>query len=399
MQKWRRSVAAIMVISLHCCCGKTSDFFGEVKSIETARIVEQANRYLSEEPITVTAATCERSTGGLHDYYSEGDYWWPDPENPGGPYTRRDGMSNPEVFSDHRLFMRRLSQIVPALAAAYVITNDRRYSDRAIRHLIAWFVNEDTRMNPNLLYAQAIHGRVTGRGIGIIDTIHLVEVARSVSVLETLTDHYDEDISRIKRWFADYLEWMTTHDYGIEERDTKNNHATCWVMQAAEFARLTGNTEVFENCRKRYKTVLLPSQMAEDGSFPLELERTKPYGYSLFNLDAMATLCQILSTSAENLWSFELQDGRGMRKALAFMYPYILDQGSWPYPADVMYHDQWPVRHPSLLFGGTAFSEPKYVELWKTLDPDPREEEIIRNYPIRQPVLWLVELETLGSAD
>ncbi|HEX9654536.1 MAG TPA: alginate lyase family protein [bacterium] len=399
MQKWRRSVAAIMVISLHCCCGKTSDFFGEVKSIEKARIVEQANRYLSEEPITVTAATCERSTGGLHDYYSEGDYWWPDPENPGGPYTRRDGMSNPEVFSDHRLFMRRLSQMVPALAAAYVITNDRRYSDRAIRHLIAWFVNEDTRMNPNLLYAQAIHGRVTGRGIGIIDTIHLVEVARSVSVLETLTDHYDEDISRIKRWFADYLEWMTTHDYGIEERDTKNNHATCWVMQAAEFARLTGNTEVFENCRKRYKTVLLPSQMAEDGSFPLELERTKPYGYSLFNLDAMATLCQILSTSAENLWSFELQDGRGMRKALAFMYPYILDQGSWPYPADVMYHDQWPVRHPSLLFGGTAFSEPKYVELWKTLDPDPREEEIIRNYPIRQPVLWLVELETLGSAD
>jgi len=38
-------------------------------------------------------------------------------------------------------------------------------------------------MNPNLQYAQAIHGRFTGRGIGIIDTIHLVEVARALEVL------------------------------------------------------------------------------------------------------------------------------------------------------------------------------------------------------------------------
>ena len=39
-------------------------------------------------------------------------------------------------------------------------------------------------MAPHLRYAQAIHGRSTGRGIGIIDTIHLVEVARAIEVLE-----------------------------------------------------------------------------------------------------------------------------------------------------------------------------------------------------------------------
>ena len=42
-------------------------------------------------------------------------------------------------------------------------------------------------------------------------------------------------------------------------------------------------------CRDRFKTVLVPNQIAADGSFPLELRRTKPYGYSLFNLDAFAT--------------------------------------------------------------------------------------------------------------
>ena len=28
---------------------------------------------------------------------------------------------------------------------------------------------------------------------------------------------------------------MTTHPYGIAERDAKNNHGTCWVAQVAAF--------------------------------------------------------------------------------------------------------------------------------------------------------------------
>ncbi|HJZ79529.1 MAG TPA: alginate lyase family protein [Pyrinomonadaceae bacterium] len=76
--------------------------------------------------------------------------------------------------------------------------------------------------------------------------------------------------------------------------------------------------------RERFKIVLIPNQMAADGSFPQEVRRTKPYGYSLFNLDAMATICQIMSTPQENLWTFELADGRGMRKAMEFMTPYII---------------------------------------------------------------------------
>ena len=100
----------------------------------------------------------------------------------------------------------------------------------------------------------------------------------------------------MRKWFADYLTWLTTHEYGTTERDAKNNHGTCWVMQAAEFARYAGNQAVTERLPERYKNVLLPNQMAPDGSFPRELRRTKPYGYSLFNLDVMASVCQILST-------------------------------------------------------------------------------------------------------
>src|SRR5205807_2801744 len=87
----------------------------------------------------------------------------------------------PDNFVEHRRAMIRLSVIVPALAAAYKLTHDRKYSDAATRHLRAWFIDDATRMSPHLLYAQAIKGRFTGRGTGIIDTLHLVEVARGIA--------------------------------------------------------------------------------------------------------------------------------------------------------------------------------------------------------------------------
>src|SRR5258708_24747311 len=156
----------------------------DLQVIERARVLKAADAYLKDQPITITASASPRSAGGKHDFFSEGDYWWPDPKNPDGPYIQRDGLTKPDNFVAHREAMMRLSVQVPALCAAWNITKERRYADHAAKHLRAWFVDETTRMNPNLQYAQAIHGRTTGRGTGIIDTIHLVEVVRGASVIE-----------------------------------------------------------------------------------------------------------------------------------------------------------------------------------------------------------------------
>jgi hypothetical protein len=362
-----------------------------VVGIDRRRVLRAAARYLRESPITLTAYPTQHSAGGKHDYFSEGDYWWPDPEHPDGPYIQRDGMTNPDNFVAHRHALIRLSVQMPALTAAWVITRNRMYGEHAARHLRAWFLDPSTWMSPNLQYAQAIRGRVTGRGIGIIDTIHLVEVARAIPYLRGSSALSSVEDARLEKWFAEYLDWMTRSSNGIEEREAKNNHGTCWVMQAAQFAQFTGNQQLIGYCRERYKSVLLPNQVAPDGSFPLELRRTKPYSYCLFNLDAMAAICQILSSAQDDLWNFQLADGRGMHAAMAFMFPYIADRRTWPHPADVQYFDQFPVRQPSLLFAGLAYSEPRYLSLWATLNPDPQVEEVIRNYPIRQPVLWVVE--------
>lgn len=356
---------------------------------EKSRVITSADRYLNEDPITITSSSSSRSAGGKHDFFSEGDYWWPDPNNPDGPYIQKDGMTNPDNFVAHRKAMVRLSIQSASLTAAYKITHDKKYALKAIEHFKAWFVNDATRMNPNLLYAQAIKGRFTGRGIGIIDTIHLIEVARSIMILEKYGLFDPSDLDAIKKWFKDYLEWLTTFQYGKDEMNAKNNHGTCWVMQASAFSQLVGDEEKMNFCRERFKTVLLPNQMAEDGSFPLELSRTKPYNYSLFNLDAMAAICQILSIEEDNLWEFALPDGRSIQKGIEFMYPYIADKSKWKYKPDVMFFEFYPVRQPSLLFGGLAYNEEKYIELWNKLNPDPDNEEIIRNFPIRQPILWI----------
>lgn len=361
----------------------------DLYATERPRVLKAANEYLKEKPITVTASHSDRSAGGLHDYFSEGDYWWPDPKNPGGPYIQRDGMSNPDNFDSHRKALIRLSLQAPALCAAWVLTKQQRYAEHAADHLRAWFVDPRTRMNPNLQYAQAIHGRFTGRGTGIIDTLQLVDAVRGAGAIENSGALSKTDLLALRKWFSDYLTWMTTSKNGQQERDAKNNHGTCWVTQVAEFARFAENTELRTYCRERFKTVILPNQMVPDGSFPQELRRTKPYSYSLFNLEALAAICQTLSDAQDDLWTFRLSDGRCMGLAMAFMYPYMKDKKTWPHPPDVMYFDQWPLREQSLLFAGLALNKPEYLALWRTLNEDPTIEEAIRNYPIRQPVLWM----------
>ncbi len=361
----------------------------DLKTFEHDRIIRLADMYMSETPVTVTSFSSERSMGGIHDFYSEGDYWWPNPEDLDGPYIRRDGNTNPENFEAHRKAMRNLSKWVPALVAAYEITGDKKYAEHALDHLMAWFVNEETMMNPNLLYSQAIKGIVSGRGIGIIDTIHLIEVAKAIEKLMSLAFLDADNSELILKWFRQYNTWLTTHQYGIDERDHGNNHSAWWVAQVAEFSNLTEDTINMAFCRKLYKEVILPNQMDSLGRFSDELARTKPYSYSLFNLEAFTLICHILSTDEDNLWAYTAENGQSTRLALEFMYPFIKDKALWPYPKDIVHFDELPVRGSALFFGGLAYNSKEYIELWKNLESDPTDDEIIRTFVIRQPILWV----------
>ncbi len=389
--------ACTVVFGLASVVGAAGNAIGSQESLMTRSIekllaaptIMAADRTLHLAPVTITAFTHKTGPKDPHEYYSQGDYWWPDPKHPSAPYIKRDGYTNPDNFTADRGALIGFSIQTATLTSAYVLTHDVRYANAAIGQLRAWFINRTTRMNPNLRNAQAVHGRASGRSFGIIDTIHLVEVAQSARILERDGLLAGADRKAVNEWFRRYVTWLTQSRLGREEMEAQNNHGTCWVMQVAEYALLIHDETLLTFCRRRFKRVLLPEQMASDGGFPRELARTKPYGYSLFNLDAMCTICRILSTPRDNLWRYRLPDGRGIQRGMDFLFPYMKDKKSWPYRHDVEYWRNWPVRSASLLFAGIALDKPAYLRFWKDLPPPGRPVEILRNVPIRYPMLWI----------
>ena len=247
-------------------------------------------------------------------------------------------------------------------------------------------------MSPDLEFAQVVPSGPragTGRPAGIIDGLHLIEIPPAVAAVQKSPSFTPELVAGLKQWFADMAHWMVTSGNGKKEGASKNNHAVAFWLQVACFARFAGNEKLLAECRRQFKEVFVPKQMAADGSFPAELKRTKPYAYSIFQLDNMAALCQVLSTPDDDLWRFELPDGRGMCKATAYLYPYLADKAKWPLKPDVQAWEGWPARQPGLLFAGIAYGEPRYLELWKKLPADPSDDEVRRNMAITQPVLWV----------
>jgi len=388
-----KRLLVVLIVSTSACSVKMEDVGNVIarQARQTLKtdVLKQASWALGQEPVTVTSSFSPRSAGNIHDFYSEGDYWWPNPKDSQGPYIQKDGLTNPDNFTDHRLAMIRFGSIIGALATAYKLTGNDKYVRHAVIHLKAWFINRATKMNPNLQYAQAIKGITTGRGIGIIDTVHLIEVAQGTLIMQASAEMDTGTFNQVQNWFAQYLEWLNTSKNGLDEKEAKNNHGTCWVMQVASFAKLCNNESIKEYCRQRYKTILLPNQMATDGSFPLELVRTKPYGYSIFNLDAMAVICQILSEENDNLWNYSTADGKSIKKGIEFLYPYMKNKNLWPFKRDVMYWENWPVAQPFLFFGAKAYNHQDWLKTWMVLDHQPREAEVIRNLPVRHPLIWL----------
>ena len=61
-------------------------FFQIVARTDRQRILKAAQAVIAFEPATITAFPSAKSPGGLHDYFSQADYFWPDPRNPDGPY-------------------------------------------------------------------------------------------------------------------------------------------------------------------------------------------------------------------------------------------------------------------------------------------------------------------------
>jgi hypothetical protein len=368
----------------------TSTSRPDVAAIDHDRILKAAGQYVTQAPKPLTTLSAPRNPGTPRDYYSEADDYWPDSSDPAASYTQRTGKPNPDAFIAHRDALHELGLIVPALAAAFALTREERYAQQAIAHLNAWFVDPASSMTPNLANAGVIQPAKTGRPEGVVEAVFLAEIAQSLPFLSSSESLTQPSLDAITAWFISYFQWLNTARSAGLARDMKNHHASSWLMQAAACAKLnTKDDRPLTELRHQFKSTTIRAQITADGAFPHELTTPNPYRNSLFNLDLLTAVCDLLSTRFETVWTYDLQDGPGMRSVVARHYPFILNRGTWPYRADADYFHDLPLRRPSLLLAARAYSRPEYADLWKTLPPDTTIPELQRTMPISQPLLWV----------
>jgi hypothetical protein len=280
-------------------------------------------------PWSVTTQRPENVAAGPNDYYSEGPYWWPDPKNPKGPYIRKDGERNPNRFQANRRDLGDMCSAVLALGMGAYLLHDRGCGEHAARVLSTWFLDPKTRMNANLEYGQAVRGISTGRGTGLIDTVSMIHAAQGVWLLEQ-AGMLDRTVADgVRRWYADFLKWMTTGKKGLDEKKSGNNHATWWTAQVAAYATLTDDETAKTMAWEHYRAYLVPEEIRLDGSCPREEERTNSLSYSSMNLDAFAVLCRIAGTNGVRLWEFGTRQGIGVQRPFYYLLPYLLQPETW----------------------------------------------------------------------
>ena len=297
------------------------------------KLLKEANKYLSQTPSSVVDKTQLPPSGNKHDYLSLSKYWWPDPSKPNGlPYIYHDGRVNPEYYSiPDKANLEHMIDRVKILSLSYFFTGNEQYASKAAEFIRIWFLNSNTYMNPNLDFAQIRKGYSDVNPGGIIDAHNLPEVIDSIGLIQNSPLWTGQDQSGIIGWFEQYLDWLLNSDAGKDQAEHVNNHGTWYNQQIVSIALFLNKTDMARNIIQDYTQKRLEQQIAKDGSQPQEIKRTLGVSYSIFNLVGVFRLAHMAEYVGLDLWNYKTSKGVGLRNALDYLIPYLLDNKDWPY--------------------------------------------------------------------
>ncbi len=326
------------------------------------RLRRDADKVLDFAPVSVTEKSQTAGSGDKHDYLSLGRYWWPDPNKPDGlPYIQRDGETNPEAESipDHDN-LGKLVKSVETLGLAYFFTGNEEYAEQAAKMLRVWFFDLETRMNPNLNFAQSAKGKPDGRASGMLDGRGFANLIDGVGLLAGSKAWTIDDQKKLVTWFTEYFNWMQTAKMALQEVESGNNHGVWMDVQRTAIAIFIGKLDIASKILNEAKTARIAQQIEPDGTMPRELARTRSMHYTAFNLEAFFNLALLGEQVGVDLWNYQTNDGRGIRKALDWFYPYYAGDKEWtlkqidPFKKESFY----PVFH----LASIKYSDKKYAE-------------------------------------
>ena len=323
------------------------------------RLRTDADRRMREGPWSVTVDRPKGVDLDPHEYYSEAVYYWPNPDNPTGPYLRRDGQANPARVTANQMALDAMSDAVFSLGVASFLLDNPVYGKRAAILIHIWFLNPKTRMNPDLDYAQSVPGVNNGRGAGVVDGRAFVRAIQGMEFLEQTSNWDAKDQAAVHRWFAEYLHWLLTSENATDERRSGNNHASWWAAQVAAVGSFVGDAKAQQLAFSFYKDHLLPRQIMPNGSAPREEIRARSLRLSSLNLEAFSLICRIAQVrGGGDLWTVRARSGASIAAALDYLSPYLDDPKKWSreQAGDIPYDSL-----DFLAFAGMGLDQPEYI--------------------------------------
>ena len=327
-----------------------------------AALEADAARALNVEPVSVMDKPITPPSGDKHDYLSQAPYWWPDPSRPNGtPYIRRDGERNPEIDRIRdRANLGRLANILPTLALAYFFTEREAYAQHAAQLVRVWFIDPSTRMNPHLRFAQFVPGVADGRAAGIIETRLLPNILGSVETIRHSPAWTNADDRALNRWMLDFVTWLRESPQGRSQTGRSNNQETWYYVQIVELALFTDQPQFARETLEQARAEI-GRQFEPDGRQPRELERTRAWDYSIFNLSAFMRLAVLGEAVGVDFWNFRSGNGASLRRGIDFLIPFATGEKNFPYKQIT---DFDPTElHPILRRAAIGFNEPRYREI------------------------------------
>ena len=328
------------------------------------RLRTEAERRFKEGPWSVTFDRPQGVTLDLHDYYSQAPYWWPQ-EDPKAPYLRKDGQINPNRFLANKNALNSMADAVFALGTAAYLLDEERYAKRAARIVHVWFLDPRTRMNPDLEYAQSVRNMNTGRAAGVIDGRVFIRAIQGMEFLAQTGQWDPKEQTAVRKWFQEYLRWLTTAEHALDEKTSGNNHASWWTAQTAAVASFAGDDAAQKMAWAWYRDQILGKQIQPSGAAPREEARTRSLSYSAFNVEAMSNVCRIAQINGVDLWSAKARNGASITTAIDYLTPYLSDPKKWTKEQIAEFSVDGPYY---LAFAGMGTKRPEYLALYHKLE-------------------------------
>jgi len=326
------------------------------------QLLATADKALTKPNLSVTDKGMTPPSGSKHDYLSLSAYWWADNSKPDGlPWIRKDGKVNPASKNEQSDGVRLadFTARVQNLTLAWYFSGEQKYADKAASLMRTWFIDPDTRMNPNLNFAQGVPGIAAGRNAGVLDGRYFsTRIVDSIVLLHGNPAWKESDDKAMQQWMSDYLNWLQTNKLALKESRAENNHGNWYATQVAGIAWYLDQPAVIKKMVTLMKSKL-DVQLKPDGTQPAELARTRSFHYSYFDLQAISLMAVLAQKDGIDLWHYQTPQGGGILKSLDFMAKYTDDSQPWPYKS----LDRISVRPVTLLsWADNATGQTRYQQ-------------------------------------